>query len=258
MQTSLEWRRYYEENARSLLQIPWDLGHELTVEEQEAIASSVQDFQAGESSEGRHLFQYAKAYAERTGDHEYVEAIRLFIAEEQRHARDLAHFLEINGIPLVKTTFSDRIFRRLRQVFNGLEVSIAVLVTAEIIAKVYYAALKEATNSVVLQTLCRQVLRDEVKHVEFQVERLGQLRASRSRISSKGIMALQRFLFLGTCIVVWIFHNRVFRKSGYGFKEFWQHNWREFEDAFQIAQNVMDQLKLTNSLVGLRRNFDHE
>src|SRR5688500_3468024 len=146
MQTSQEWRRYYEENARSLLKIPWELGHELSYAEQRAIIRSVQDFQAGESSEGMHLFQYAKDYAERAGDHVYIEASRLFIAEEQRHARDLGRFMQINGLPLVKTTFTDGVFRRLRQVFGGLEISIGVLVTAEIIAKVYYAALQSATD----------------------------------------------------------------------------------------------------------------
>ena len=93
MRSSLEWQKYYEQITHSRLEIPWDIGCEVTNEEREVIASSVQDFQAGESSEGRHLLQYAKTYSEQTGDFEYVEAIRLFIAEEQRHARDLAHFL---------------------------------------------------------------------------------------------------------------------------------------------------------------------
>jgi hypothetical protein len=258
MQTSLEWRKYYEENACSLLKIPWELGHELSYAEQRAIIRSVQDFQAGESSEGRHLFQYAKDYAERTDDHEYIEAIRLFIAEEQRHARDLGYFMQLSGIPLVKTTFTDGVFRRLRQFLGGLEISIGVLVTAEIIAKVYYAALQSATNSVVLQTLCRQILRDEVKHVEFQVERLGILRAKRSWLLLKGTMAIQRFLFLGTCIVVWAFHSKVFRKSGYDFGDFWWANWMEFEEAFQMAQDVSDEIKASENLVGLQHNFDRE
>src|SRR5689334_13753146 len=137
MRTSLEWKKYYQENACSLLEILWQIGPELNEEEKRAITSSVQDFQAGESSEGRHLIQYAKAYALQTGDHEYVEAIRVFIAEEQRHARDLAHFMQNNAIPLVKTTFTDSVFRQLRQIFGGLEISIGVLITAEIIAKVY-------------------------------------------------------------------------------------------------------------------------
>ncbi|MCI0550817.1 MAG: hypothetical protein L0287_07675 [Anaerolineae bacterium] len=72
MRTSLEWRKYYEENALSLVEIPWDVGHELTAEEQETIALSVQDFQAGESSEGRHLLQYAKIYAKQTGEFDYL------------------------------------------------------------------------------------------------------------------------------------------------------------------------------------------
>ena len=258
MRTSLDWRMYFEENARSLLQIPWHLGHELTQEEQRTISSSVQDFQAGESSEGRHLFQYAKRYAEQSGDYEYIEAIRLFIAEEQRHARDLARFLQLNGIPLVKTTFSDRIFRHLRQFFSSLEVSIAVLVTAEIIAKVYYAALRNATNSVVLHTLCKQILQDEVKHVEFQAERLGRLRSKRSWIGLKGTRALQRLLFSGTCMVVWLFYKQVFRKSGYNFRRFWQHNWLEFEDALQIAQNVIDNLARTHNVSELKEKYGNK
>ena len=257
MLTSLEWKKYYEENARSLLEIPWQIGYELTEEEQKAIASSVQDFQAGESSEGRHLFQYSRNYAEQTGDYEYVEAIRLFIAEEQRHARDLAHFLQINGIPLVKTTFTDGVFRRLRQLLGNLEISIAVLITAEIIAKVYYLALRDATNSQILQTLCKQILQDEVRHVEFQAERLGMLRAERNWFSLTMTNRLQRYLFWGTCLVVWIFHRKVFLKSGYSFLEFWKHCWREFNEAFQISRDVIRLTQNNGKLVMIEQKFDN-
>ncbi len=258
MQTSLEWRKYYEENARSLLEIPWDIGRELNDEEQKAIASSVQDFQAGESSEGRHLFQYSKNYAEQTGDYEYVEAIRLFITEEQRHARDLAHFLQINEIPLVKTTFTDGVFRRLRQLLGNLEISIAVLITAEIIAIVYYTALRDATKSQVLQTLCKQILQDEVRHVEFQAEQLGKLRAKRNWLLLATTNGLQRFLFWGTCFVVWIFHRRVFEKrSGYNFAEYWRHCWKEFNAAFQVSRDVIRILNSKSKLVMVEQKFDN-
>lgn len=257
MKTSLEWLNYYEENARSLLKVPWQLGHELTMDEQKAISASIQDFQAGESSEGRHLIKYAKSYAEKSGDYEYVEAIRLFIKEEQRHARDLAQFLQINGIPLVKTTFSDGIFRYLRQLLGNLEISISVLITAEIIAKVYYAALRDATNSQVLQTLCRQILQDEVQHVEFQAQRLGILRAKRNWFLFVVINGLQRFLFCGTCLVVWMFHRRVFLKSGYSFLEFWTSCWKEFNQAFEVSRNVMKIMNTKDKLVLAERKFDN-
>ena len=80
MPSSLQWRQYFEENARSLLEIPWQLGAELTPEEKAAIAQSLKEFQAGESSEDKLLFRYAQEYAARAGDPEYVPANRLLIA----------------------------------------------------------------------------------------------------------------------------------------------------------------------------------
>ena len=74
MRTSREWREYYEQNAASLLDIPWNVGGDLTQVERQAIASSLQGFQAGERSEGRHLYRCAEKYAEESGDHEYVGA----------------------------------------------------------------------------------------------------------------------------------------------------------------------------------------
>src|SRR5436190_1415789 len=144
--------------------VPWEAGAELTSDERDAITNSVQIFQLGESSEGRHLFRRSKEWAQCNADPAYVEAMMLFIKEEQRHAAELGRFLRMHDIPLLQKTFTDTVFRRLRRPV-GLEGSICILVTAEIIAKVYYAALREATGSRVLRRLCDQILRDEVEHV---------------------------------------------------------------------------------------------
>ena len=232
MPSLLEWRLYYEENARSLLEIPWQLGPELTPDEAAAIAQSLKEFQAGESSEGKHLIRYAQEYAERTGDQEYVLTIRLFIAEEQRHARDLGRFLTLNNTPLVGTTFTDRVFRKLRHLFGGLEISIAVLITAEIIAKVYYAALLQATESSILRKLCDQILRDELRHVQFQAEQLAKLRVGRGWLGRAATMGLQRFLYLGTALVVWRFHRKAIDRGGLSLGDWWRSCWLEFSEAF--------------------------
>src|SRR5262245_35240751 len=76
-------------------------------EEKAALAASLQDFQLGESSEGRHLLDRARLYADDTGDPEYAEAMQLFIREEQRHARDLGEFLLLAGVPLLQRTRLD-------------------------------------------------------------------------------------------------------------------------------------------------------
>lgn len=234
MLSSHEWRLYFENNSQALLQIPWEAGPELTEIESAAIATSLAEFQRGENSEGSHLLQYAREYADRAGDQDYVQAVRLFIAEEQRHARDLGRFLTLNGIPLVTTTFTDRVFRRLRHLFGGLEISIGVLITAEIIAKVYYAALKDATESRILKRLCEQILRDEIKHVEFQAEQLALLRKDRRPSLMSCTAGLQRFLFWGTCFVVWVFHRKALKRGGLSFKGFWRWCWTEFNQALEI------------------------
>lgn len=228
MPSPLEWRRHFERNARALLDIPWAAGADTTADERAAIARSVQEFQAGERSEGRHLYNLARDYAHRTGDGDYLAAIRLFIAEEQRHARDLGRFLVLNGIPMVETTATDRVFRRLRNLVPSLEISIAVLVTAELIAKVYYAVLREATQSVVLRRLCDQILFDERAHVDFQREQLRRLRQGRSRLAQMITAIVERALFAGTVLVVAALHRRTIGRGGLTSGGWWRSCWREF------------------------------
>src|SRR4051795_7769788 len=91
--TSGQWCYYYHRNAERRLPLPWRRGAGLTASEREAVAASIQDFQLGESSEGRNLLRRAADYADRTDDPEYLEAMRLFVGEEQRHARTLGRFL---------------------------------------------------------------------------------------------------------------------------------------------------------------------
>src|SRR5260370_41580051 len=90
--SSAAWSRYFRRNGNRLLHIPWERGAELSARERVLVASSLPVFQQGEGQEGGHFFACARAYAERTGDGGYVEAHRLFMAEERRHARDPARF----------------------------------------------------------------------------------------------------------------------------------------------------------------------
>ena len=230
--TPTTWREYFEDNTKRPSAIPWERGADLDRQARVAVARSIQEFQRGESSEGKHLYHYAERYAYETGDHDYLYALRLFIAEEHRHARDLARFLQLNGIPLISHTLADSVFRRLRNLFRSLEVSIAVLVTAEIFAQVYYAALHRATASTVLRRLCERILEDEERHVQFQTWQLARLRACRSAVARRLTQLAQRFLFMGTCLVVWSGHRRALRAGGHTFASFWSAAWRQFRLVF--------------------------
>ena len=233
---SESWLDYYRDNREALLEIPWERGAEISESEHDAIWESVREFQLGESSEGKHIMHCAREFAARRRTPAYAEVIELFVREEQRHARDLGRFMDLAGIPRRARTWPDTVFRRLRQL-GGLEVSISVLITAEIIAKVYYAALREATGSSVLRRICDQVLRDEHEHVRFQCDYLAVLRGKRRPALLALTGAVQRFLFFGTCLVVWKCHNRAIRKGGMGFGRFWRGCWREMNEAMRHVRS---------------------
>jgi hypothetical protein len=126
--------------------------------------------------------------------------------------------LDLAGIGRAERAWPDTVFRWLRH-RAGLELSITVLVTAEVIAKVYYAALHGATGCAVVRRLCEQICRDEVAHVHFQTERLARLRRGRRRWVLGLMRAAHRVFYFGTCLVVWHKHGRCARE-GWGSGDF--------------------------------------
>ncbi len=231
--SSREWLEHFRTNERPEV-LPQG-GPRLSEAEREAVIASIQEFQLGESSEGRHLRRRAAEYAEESGDEEYLWAMEYFIREEQRHARYLRDFLASEGIGTVKKRWVDTVFRRLRNL-AGLEVSVGVLVTAEIIAKVYYAALGKATRSPMLGRICERILRDEEAHVRFQAERLAILRRDRREPGMKLTRLLHRALFFGACLVVWRNHGEAIRRGGLDFRDYWRSCWEEFGAALSMME----------------------
>jgi len=217
--SSRRWCEYFRTNATRLLALPWQRGPELTEQEKAAVAASLQDFQLGEQSEGHHLRRRAAEYAAEIGDPHYEEAVALFIAEEQRHSRDLGRVLTKEEIPLLRKSRLDGVFRLLRRL-AGLELMLVVLLTAEAIGMVYYLAIRRATRSTLLRRLCDQLSRDEVQHLRFHAERLARLRTGRRRWRVWLACRWHRALLLGTCVMVWCKHRRALRAGGQTFGRF--------------------------------------
>lgn len=217
--SSAAWLEYFERNAEALTPIPWRQGVDLTAAEREAVGGSVATFQIGETGGGRHLMAAAARHAAACGDEDYLAATRLFIAEEQRHGRELGRWLDLAGIPRIERHWTNGVFRRVRQL-AGLELMISLLLAAEVMAKVYYAALAKATESIVLRRLCEQILKDEVAHIRFQSQRLAILRRRRPRALLLLTHAVHRLLFGATAIVVWQTHRRALVAGGLQFRGF--------------------------------------
>ena len=209
------WKNYFISNGAQFEDIDWNEPDHLTEKEKKLITTSLQQFQKGEQSEGKHLFSFAKTFP----DPLYLETIRLFILEEQTHAKVLGNFMDIEGIPRIRQHWVDDIFRRLRKLAD-LENTITVLITAEIIAKVYYKALKNATNSRLLKKLCDQVLNDEDQHIAFQSYTLNTFYGKKGRISKFFGRAWHQVLMTGTILIVWFGHRAVLKAGGYSFSIF--------------------------------------
>lgn len=236
------WSQHFQNNLTHMDHVPWPDDVDISAQEKLAIAKSIATFQLGENSEGNSFRRAGKQYAEETGDFEYLTALDMFIKEENRHSAVLARFMERQDIPLLKEEWTDNIFRRIRKV-AGLNICISVLLTAEIIAAVFYRALGLATASPVLRAICDQILIDEAHHLVFQSGTLAKQRRKWNPLRRWLSNQFQNFLMLGTILVVWIEHRRVYLAGGFTFWKMARETWKIFREVMsRIRESTNDQL----------------
>ncbi len=181
-----------------------------------ALARSLAHFQLGESGSGEHLF----AAAARLGDATAVPALRLFVAEEQDHARWLAAGLAALGGEPLRRHWSARAFVRLRHL-GGARGEMLVLLLAELVGATYYRMLAGAIVPPPLRPMLAQIARDEGVHLAFQVdwhrpvvEALGPLQR---RLLHWFVWACFRIV----CCFALLEHHRALRPAG-GALRFWR------------------------------------
>lgn len=224
---SQKWFTHFSLRSMTALYVSPLPSELLTLREKSAIAKSIQQFQLGEGSKGQRLLDRGKKYARRADDACFAAALTLFVREEQQHSRYLEAFMQSQEIPRVARHWVDTAFRRLRGL-AGLELSLTVLVTAEIIAVPYYRALRDATCSPTLKMICRRILEDEAAHLRFQASMLGRIVAKRSAEWQRAAGKLHRQFLLGTIALVWMEHRSVFGAAGYDFRRFREETLFEF------------------------------
>ncbi len=231
--TSAQWHEHYLKNAQSLLDVPWHRGAELAAGERREIARSLQAWQLGETSDGRHLLAAARRYAERQDDPFFLAAVRLFIKEEQRHGAELGRFLDLAGIPRRDRDWGDTLFRAVRYAIPSMEIWVTAVIMVETLALIYYRAIRDATGSRVLRRICDQILRDEVHHIRFQYERLAILHRLRPKFLRRATLRLQRVMFAAVALAVWAGHRRAFVAGDFDFRTYWRSAWMRMRFAWR-------------------------
>lgn len=172
-----------------------------------ALVASIQRFQTGENGDGASLI----AKSTRAGDPHYLAAVRLFVAEEQRHAHLLARVLAGAGAPTIPGHWTDTVFVAVRRSL-GLRLELMTLMLAEVVALRYYRALRDGAPDALLRDVAGRILADEERHVPFHVARL---RQGLGRLPWPGRAAAAAgwwLLMLGATLVVAAGHARALRQ----------------------------------------------
>jgi hypothetical protein len=206
--TYAQWLQDFETEAARRQQRedpPWERGARLHPD----VARSVQRFQVGEAGDGANLI--AKA----AGDDVYLAAVKLFVAEEQNHARMLAELLGAAGVPTIASHWSDTVFVRLRRAL-GLRLELMVLLIAEVVALRYYRALRDGTDDPLLTQVAARILADEERHVPFHCHRLRIGFESVPKAVRAAVFGGWRVLLLGVAITVAADHGPALRRLGVG------------------------------------------
>lgn len=212
------WVGHFRRDLQRDWTIPWDRDAAFSTAERARIASSIAEFQRGESSEARSYLAKSARFGDRQGDESFHRASKSFVEAENLHAGLLLRFMRQTEIPEQRRSSRDGVFRWLRSL-SDLGWTSRVILIAEIVAQEYYPCLRAATNHPVLKRICDQIISEEAAHIRFQAERIARIESSQHRVWSTLRDAIQAGLMVGTAWVVYVGHHRVLSVR-MGFREF--------------------------------------
>jgi NAD-dependent epimerase/dehydratase family protein len=126
------------------------------------------------------------------------------------------------------------VFRSVRGL-AGLELCLKVLVTPELLARPYYAGLRDATGSPLLRSISQRIFDKEGAHLQFQAFVLSRFQNRHHRLTQALIKTSHIVLLASTASLVWAEHQSVFRSAGRTFRQFWEETWQEFDALYRTA-----------------------
>jgi len=206
MQTSENWVQYFTQNLQQH-RIDWGIAPNLPIEEKENILKSLQAWQLGETSDGSNLINAATKYALKLNDKNYVDAIKLFIKEEQKHGENLGKYLDLIGEKRIKKNWGDSLFRKFRGLYTDMEFWTIAVITVESAAQIFYQCLKDATNCKLLKQICTDILIDEPPHISFQIERLHTIFNQKNKLMKYLTYKYYYVFYFATALVIWQAHQ---------------------------------------------------
>jgi hypothetical protein len=231
--TSAFWKRHFEINLTHQ-RVDWNESPQITQEQKQKILYSLKAWQLGETSDGSHLLAAARKYAARIGDEHYVEAVQLFIREEQKHGGNLGKYIDLLGEQRLKKDWGDTMFRKIRYLNTSMELWTITVIIVESAAQVFYQALHDATECPLLRSICRDILIDEAHHIKFQNERMFILFQRKGLYNKAFSLLFYAILFFGTIHAIWFAHRKAFKAGGVSKTNFARKMYYKFLSSMQF------------------------
>ncbi len=238
MKTSQEWICYFTNNLKKE-RIDWTLYAAINSTELNTILKSLQAWQLGETSDGCNLIKAAKKYAAQIEDPYYVDAVKLFIREEQKHGKNLGKYLDKIGQLRITKNWGDSLFRKIRYLNNSMEFWTLAVLTVESAAQIFYQSLKDATDCELLKQICTDILIDEAPHIQFQMERLMVIFNNKKRRYQLATFYFYQIFYFATAFVVWMGHKKLFKAGNNSFKQYFRLMHIKFSKTFGKLKPVL-------------------
>lgn len=220
MKSSQQWVDYFTTNSTQH-RIDWTKKPTITQLELKPILKSLQAWQLGESSDGKNLIRASTIYAKRIRDDKYIDAIQLFIKEEQKHGNNLGKYLDAIHQPRITKNWGDTLFRKVRYFNTSIEFWTLAVITVESSAQIFYQCLKNATQCQLLKEICTDILIDEAPHIQFQKERMQIIFNAKPFWLHPFTMWFYKLFFFSTAMTVWLAHKKLFKAGNVNFKKYW-------------------------------------
>ena len=178
--------------------------------QRQELLRSLAIFQRGETGEGR-ILKEIESVTYFPVDQSYRNALRLFVAEEGRHAGLLFQMIRSMGGQLTNSSGSFRLFYGFRGLL-GVRFKLMVLLAAEIIGCECYDILGRYLKSCPAGKGLNRIQKDELAHLGFHCQFFHLL--GRSWLKRKLYLSLYRFIAVCASITVMVEHRRTFRLCG--------------------------------------------
>ena len=225
--TSLFWKNHFENNLAKQ-RIDWNIHPSITGKEKAEILYSLKAWQLGETSDGKQLVAVTQKYSERLKDDVCVDAIKLFIKEEQKHGANLGRYIDMLGEQRLKKDWGDTMFRKMRHLNSSMEMWTITVIVVECAAQIFYQALHDATNCKLLKSICSDILIDEAHHIKYQNERMAIIFQGKSFYNKALSLLFYSFFFFATIHAIWFGHKRAFMAGNVSKKNFMRQMYYKF------------------------------